>query len=140
MKTTLVIGTFISLCLLVYSCDTPLNEYQPQNEGERQITELLITFQNACNNGDIGTLQALFHDNGTYESVRGGQITKSQIAETDPDWWAVSGKIQMSSPEITIGENECKVFVNTKHGAHFKAANVFNLVKENGKWLIMSVK
>ena len=89
MKVILGTGAIISLCMVLSSCDSSLNDYQPQNEDERQIAELLITFQDACNNGDIGTLQALFHDNGTYESVRGGQITKGQIAETDPDWWTV---------------------------------------------------
>jgi hypothetical protein len=61
-------------------------------------------------------------------------------SETNPEWWTVSGKIQMSSPEITISEKMCKVFVKTKHGSHFKAANVFTFVNEDDQWLIINVK
>jgi len=140
MKRTLFIIFILSIFLLFNSCDTPLNEYQAKNEDEKQIIALLNTFLEANNSGDLINLQKTFHDNGIYKSLRGGQVTKSQITETQPEWFTIAGKIELKNPEIKIAENEATVQVKSKHGAHFTSSEIFTLIKENNRWLIMKVE
>ena len=137
MKRALLIGFIISAFLLFNSCDTPLNDYQPKSEDEKQIIVLLNTYLEANNSGDLINLQKTFHDNGIYKSVRGGQVTKSQITETQPEWFTIAGKIELLNSEIEINSKDATVLVTEKHGTHYKTAGLYTLVKENGHWLIM---
>ena len=140
MRRILYVSVVLSFILLLNSCDSSLNSYKPKNEEERQIISLLITFSDACNKGDLTKIKSVFHENGVYNGVRGGQVTKSQITETDPKWWTLAGKIQIKNPEFKINEEEAEVLVKVKHGAHFSKYSVFNLKKSGDQWLIMEVE
>jgi hypothetical protein len=43
MKKILLIGLFLNIALLFFSCDTPINEYKPKSDDEKQIIALLNT-------------------------------------------------------------------------------------------------
>jgi hypothetical protein len=140
MKRIIFIGFLLSTVLLFISCETSINEYKPKNEKEKQIIALLNTFVDSCNNGDLKRLQDTFHDGGIYNSVRGGQVTKSEITQKDPEWFTVAGKIELKNPEFEINGNLATILVTARHGNHYKGASLFTLVKEDNQWLIMKVE
>jgi hypothetical protein len=133
MKRIIFIGFLLSTVLLFFSCGTSINEYKPKNENEKQIIALLSTYVDSCNNGDLKRLQATFHDGGIYNSVRGGQITSSEITQKDPEWFTIAGKIQLKNPEFKINGNQATVLVTARHGNHYKGASLFKLIKQNNQ-------
>ena len=136
MRRILLVFLTLNLFLIFNSCDTPLNKYQPKNEDEKQIIALLESFCDACNNGDLAKLQSIFHDEGVFNSVRGGKVTKSQITEKESEWFTVSGKIKLKNPDFTLGSSDATVTVQGKHGTHYTTGHRFTLAKENDRWLI----
>jgi len=133
---------FISLILITFllfnSCDTPLNEYKPKNEDEKQIIVLLNTHLDARNHGDLNILMSTFHDGGIYISGRGREIKASEIVDTKPEWWISDGEVKLSDPKITINGNEATVITTARYGT-YKTAHVYSMINENGNWLIMKV-
>ena len=140
MKRIIFIWIVLSTFLQFISCETSINEYKPKNDDEKQIIALLNTYVDSCNNGDLKRLQTTFHDGGIYNSVRGGQVTKSEITQKDPEWFTIAGKIQLKNPEFEINGNKATVLVTARHGKHYKGASLFTLVKEDKQWLIMKVE
>ena len=134
-----LINCFIlAIFLLSISCDTPLTEYNPKNEDEKQIVDLLQKYADARNNEDVIGIQSLFHDNGIYLSGAGPKYTKSEIATTDPMWWSEMGEYRITDPDIKINGNEALVSMNSWYGkGRFQAA--VTLVKEDGNWLVMKL-
>lgn len=137
MKRALLIGIIISALLLFNSCDTPLNEYKPKSDDEKQIIALLNTYADARNKGDLNRLQSTFQDNGVYISNDGIKVPKAEIVKTESEWWVSGGKFELLNPEIKINSKDATVLATEKHGTHFKTAGLYTLVKENGNWLIM---
>ena len=140
MKRILFVVLSLSSLLISTSCDTPIEKYKPKNEDEKQIIALLNTFCDACNSGDLAELQSIFHEEGIFNSVRGGKVTKSQMTEKEPEWFTISGKIKLKNPKITFGNNEARVTVQGKHGTHYTTGHRFTLAKENDRWLIMEFR
>ena len=130
----------LSVFLLLQSCETSLTEYTPKNDSEKQIKELLTTYVDARNKGDIATLAALFHDNGKYLAGNGATWTKIQIAESKPEWWVQYGTVKLLNSEFTITDTEATVTSTGKWGYTFKTPHIAALIKEDGKWLIVKVK
>lgn len=138
MKKIFLMTTTILLVLVLNSCDTPLKEYSPKNEDEKNIIALLNTYCDARNSADLEKLQETFHDNGIYISGRGGQFTKEKIVETNPKDW-LDNKVDLYDPEFKISGNEAKVTMTAKYGT-FKTTQIYSLVNENNNWLIMKVE
>jgi len=130
----------LSACLLFNSCDTPLNEYVPKNDTEKDITALLNTYLDARNNGDIKRLTSTFADNGQYIAGNGARWTKSKIAESDAEWWLQYGKVKLLNPEFNINGNQATVSSTGKWGVAYKTPHIASLVKQEGNWLIVKVK
>ena len=129
--------------LLFNSCDTPLSEYVPKDDEEKNIVNLLNTYIDARNNGDMNTLASLFLDNGQYVAGVGRTFTKSQIAESQPAWWVQMGKIRLLNSEFTITGNEARVSSTAKWGKGLSASpytHVATLVKEDGRWLFLKIE
>jgi hypothetical protein len=57
--------------LVLNSYDTPLGKYEPKNNEEKSVLELLNAYLYARNNGDMETLASLFHEQGQYFSFSG---------------------------------------------------------------------
>ena len=138
MTKALLISLAFSTLLIVNSCDSSIEKYNPKNEDEKQIVSLLITFCDACNSGDLTKLQSIFHDYGVFNSVRGGKVTKSKMTEKNPEWFTISGKIKLKNPKFTMGDNDATVTVQGKHGTHYTTGHRFTLIKENDRWLIVN--
>ena len=139
MRKTLPISFILAAFLLFNSCDTPLKEYKPKNDDEKRIVSLLQRFTDARNNEDVIGIQSTFQDGGKYIAGNGVEYTKSQIATSDPKWWTSYGKFGITDPDIKIEGNKAQVSMNTWFGkARYQAA--YNLIKEDGKWLIETVR
>jgi Domain of unknown function (DUF4440) len=139
MKRTLLSIFILSVVLLFNSCDTPLNEYKPKSDDEKQIIALLNAYLDARNNGDINRLASMFHEKGEYIAGIGATFTKKQIAESKPDWWIQFGTLKLLSPEFKINGNEATVNSTAKFGMALKSPHICTLIKENGNWCIMKI-
>jgi len=138
MKNILLIGLFLNIVLLFISCDTPINEYKPKSDDEKQIIALLNTYVEARNSGNLKILRSTFNDDGVYISGRGREIKASEIVNTKPEWWTSDGEVKLYDPEITINGNKASVMTTARYGT-YKTAHIYTLINENGNWLIMKV-
>ena len=130
----------LAAILLLTSCDSSLQDYKPKNDAEKSIKDLLVTYVEARNNGDVDTIMSLLHENCQYAAGTGGTFTKSQLADKNPDWWVEWGKIKLLNSEFKINDNVATVSSTGKWGVHFKNPHVCTLVNEDGKWLITKIK
>jgi len=139
MKRILLVFFTLSLFLIFISCDTPLTEYKPKNEDEKQIVDLLQKYTDARNNEDGIGWQATFHDDGKLIVGTGTEHTKDQIAKLAPEMVTTYGKLAITNPNIKINGDKAQVSMNTWLGkAKWEA--VYNLVKEDGNWLILEAR
>ena len=136
MKRIVIFSVIVASIFLYISCDTPISKYETKDADEKQIVSLLNTFCDACNSGDLTKLQSIFHDDGVFNSVRGGKVTKSKMTEKNSEWFTISGKIKLKNPNFTIGDDDATVTVQGKHGAHYTTGHRFTLIKVNDRWLI----
>ena len=137
MKRFFYISFFLATFLVLNSCNTPLNEYDPKNDAEKNITDLLNTYLDARNNGDINRLQSTFHDNATYFHIESKiTFTKIKIIDSDPEWW-VNHKVELFNPVIKINDNDATVSVAGESAGLERCRHIYTLIKEDGKWLIM---
>jgi hypothetical protein len=139
MKKILLIALSLNIVLLFISCDTPINEYKPKSDDEKQIIALLNTYVEARNSGNLKILRSTFHDNGIYISGRGREIKANKILDTKPEWWTSDGDVKLYEPKITINGNKASVMTTAKYGS-FSTAHIYTLINENGNWLIMKVE
>lgn len=127
MKSIQYFIVIIFACLLLNSCEKSLNEYVPENDTEKKIVSLLNTYVDARNNGDIKILTSIFADNAKYIAGNGARWTKSQIANSDPEWWVQYGKVKLLNSEFKISENDATVTSTGKWGYTFKTPHITSL-------------
>ena len=60
----------IAICSM-YSCSTPIEEYQAKNNDEKDIIDLLKRFTELANTGNTEQILTLFHENGVLVTGRG---------------------------------------------------------------------
>jgi hypothetical protein len=139
MRNSLFALVTISLIILFNSCDTPINEYKPKSDDEKQIIALLNTYVEARNKKDLQAMQATFTKDAIYYGGTGAVIKASEIPTSDPEWWAMYGNLKLYDPKITINGNEAKIALVTLYGTAGRFEAAYTLVKENGNWLIKKV-
>ena len=130
------IGILIAICSM-YSCSTPIEEYQAKNNDEKDIIDLLKRFTELANTGNTEQILTLFHENGVLVTGRGNiALSREKMSKWKQEDWLSDGLRKFYNPEITINGNEAKVMVQAKFG-NYKTPKLFTLVKENNEWLIM---
>jgi hypothetical protein len=139
MKRTFFFCFILTTFLLLNSCDTPLNEYKPKSDDEKQIIALLNTYADARNKQDLAGMQATFTKDGIYYGGQGGEFKASEFLNTDPEFWTSYGELRLYDPKITIIGNEAKISLVTLYGTAGRFHAAYTLVKENGNWLIKEV-
>ena len=139
MKNSLFALVAISLIILFNSCDTPINEYKPKSDDEKQIIAILNTHVDARNKKDLKGMQATFTKDGIYYRGTGAVINASEIATSDPEWWKMYGDLRLYDPKISINGNEAKLTLVTLYGTAGRFQAAYTLEKENGNWLIKEV-
>lgn len=131
-----IIFTALQL-FLIYSCGTPIEEYQAKNNDEKGIVDLLIRYTEAINTGNTEQILNLFHKNGEYVTGRGNVIlSREKMSKRKPEDWLSDGLRNLYNPEIKINGNEATVMMQAKFGV-YKTPKIFTVVKENDKWLIL---
>lgn len=131
-----IIFTALQL-FLIYSCGTPIEEYQAKNNDEKGIVDLLIRYTEAINTGNTEQILNLFHENGEYVTGRGNVIlSREKMSKRKPEDWLSDGLRNLYNPEIKINGNEATVMMQAKFGV-YKTPKIFTVVKENDKWLIL---
>jgi hypothetical protein len=139
MKRILFISIALTIVLLFTSCDTPINEYKPKSDDEKQIIALLNTYVEARNKQDLKGMQATFTKDGIYYGGMGGEFKASEFSNTDPEFWTSYGELTLYDPKITINGNVAKIALVTLYGTAGRFEAAYTLVKKNGNWLIKKV-
>jgi hypothetical protein len=87
--------------------------------------------------GDGNKILELFNENGVYVTPRGREtLSREQISKRD---WLEAGPRNLFNPKIQINGNESTAIVEVRFG-NYKVPKVFNMTKENNKWLITKIE
>ncbi len=81
MKRAIIHIVTLTLLFTSISCGTPVSEYEPKNQAEKEIKTLLIEYQDFRNKHDLDGLLALFRgDAKIMQGYRGKYkyVTKKQ--------------------------------------------------------------
>lgn len=134
------IWIFTAALLLLCSCEKPLHEYVPVNDGEKEIIGILDQYLAARNNNDVQKLASLFVEKGIYLAGDGNAFkSRDAIANSDPTWWTQYGTQVILNPEFNIEENKAVVSTMGKWGVNFRYPQTFSLVKQDGSWLFTRI-
>jgi hypothetical protein len=137
MKKIIITMAFFIFLFISFSCGTPVSEYEPKNQAEKEIKALLIEYLNCRNKHDLDGLLALFHDDVKLKfALFSNYVTKGQLREIFPDHFESFPTVEFTNAKMEVAENKalvnCKVNVS---GAKLKG--IFDLVKENDRWLFI---
>ena len=141
--------------LLYTGCDTSIAKYAPQNQAEREILSLLMEYKEAKYSFEIDKLLPLLHDRGEFTFQCGQMVTKTELKEMLPGFWAtlrsgdtaiiplvhecINGDYyesgEFNNPVIEIRDNTARANVLFTHGV-CRVMLYFTLCRENDRWLI----
>ncbi|WP_022669077.1 hypothetical protein [Desulfospira joergensenii] len=147
----------LAACAMGLGCDTPISEYRPKAPVEKEILPILIEFQEARNHYDIKRLLPLLHDRGQFSFGCGIMVSKAELEKMLPEFWAKmrSEKLAvvplaheclngdyypsgvLKEPIIKINGNTAKARVWFTKRFSSSLLLFFNLVREDGKWVII---
>lgn len=131
---------FITALFVLCSCDTPMSEYVPANDDEKEIVGILDRFLEARNGNDVQKLAALFQESGEYIAGDGTALKgRDAIAHSDPVWWTQYGKQKLLNLELPIDKSTAAVSTTGRWGVRHRYPQIYTLVKEDGSWLITKV-
>lgn len=154
-KTHLLVA-IILIAICVGACsNTPLKEYVPSGPEEAEIITLLIQYQEARIQFDLDRYLRCLHDRGAYHYASRIMVSKKELAELLPDFWAqlqkgsrsfypmcrenLSGNyfvdFDLVNPSIIVHQNKADVTV-TYVNTGWRLEHYISLVKEHDRWLI----
>ena len=153
LKTKICLSSLI--IILTLSCSGPsLEEYVPKNS-EKKIIPLLIEYQDAKINCDLDQFLACLHEHGLYHFGRGFMVSKRELKESLPSFWAglksgsriaypmnremITGNYILTGrfydPQIVVKQETAEVIVTfIKWG--WRLRHYILMAKENEQWLI----
>jgi hypothetical protein len=132
MAWTLTFLFFISL----FACAT-LKDYKPKSKEDAAIKDVLVTFGEAENKGDVQGASPFLHE--SFMAPVGRQRTvlaKKEYLEDLPKRAAEGPQITIGEPQMTIMGNKADVKCPLTVGSEWHGTIIFHLVRENNKWLI----
>ena len=151
MKTVMV----LAFCFFLSCSGSALSEYAPRSAEEKEIVAVLIQYQNAKRHCDLESFLDCLHENGAYHFGRGYVLTKKELKENLPSFWAglqsgsrsvypmnremITGNYIISgefyNPQIVIDRDSAAVTMTfMKWGWRLK--HYISLRKENKRWHI----
>lgn len=151
-----LIGAAWAVVIAVCGCTlSPLEAYVPRNPEEEQILSLLIAYQDARSRFDVERFLGCLHDKGTYHHASRVMLSKKELSEALPGFWAqlqkgersfypmcrenLSGnyfvRFRLFDPTIKVVGNTATVTVIYSN-AHWRLHHYISLVKEGDTWLI----
>ncbi len=149
--------SLLIITLAISSCfDTPIANYEPKNEDEREIISVLIQYQDAKNHFDIEKFLFFLHDKGQFSFQCGRMVSKNILKEELPGFWAevksgnpgiipithecVNGDYyksgELNNPHIEVNNDSAKATVSFSKGV-LRLLQHFTLLREDDQWLII---
>ena len=144
MKRSPIFVTIFLISLLGFIGCATLNDYKAKTADEEEIKATLVKYFEAWENRDIDGVLSYIHEDA--KMMTGGLdrvvLSKKQFSEYVPQvYWSKAPKLELGSPKMNVMGDEATVrvpFICMDTGQPF---NMFmELVRENGKWYIMSNK
>jgi len=144
MKHNSVFVTILVISLLGFIGCATLNDYKAKTADEEEIKTTLVKYFEARNNYDIDGV--LFYIHEEAKMMTGGLdrvvLSKKQFSEYVPGrYWSKAPKLELGSPKMNVMGDEATVrvpFICMVSGQSFMM--FMELVRENGKWYILSSK
>jgi len=135
-----LINSFILATIIMFiSCGTPLEQYQPKNETEKELTEAVLRHADARISGDADKILAGFHDNCQVSLRPNVMLSKQQLIELKADDWTYDGKVNFSDPKFDVVGDKAIVNLKLNIGVAGNRNSHYTMIKENGEWLISNV-
>ena len=134
----MLIGAMI---LLMAGCVTGEKQVKPISPQEQEIFQLFSDMESAWNQQDADTYITFWHPDlrlklGTPRSPK--YYSKTEYAKVLPQRMAEMGPYKMVNPKVLkIDGDKAKARVTVRKSSR-DYKNVFNLLRENGRWLIVS--
>ena len=131
-----------TFCLLIFfiGCVTTLKDYKPKSSAEEPIKIILVIYENEWNKHNQAGVLALFHDRANIMYGLERHIaSKKEFVDILPERIAANPAIELSAPKINIKGDKAIAKVNLSTRGH-QIQMIFNMVRENSKWFIMSLK
>jgi hypothetical protein len=127
----------LGMLLLAGCSEATLQNYRTQNAEESQIKDLLARFQDALNTGDPRLAGELVHRNlkamiGPNRKI----VSREEYLESFSARMAGRPLSVFVTPEITLAGQRADVRLTMTTGTG-KTPMVFQLVREDGRWLIL---
>lgn len=146
------------LCIFIILCacsNTPIEDYLPKNQEEKDIVALLVQYQEARKHFHLEQYLGCLHEQGIYHHASRVMLSKKALAARLPGFWAelqkgnrlffpmcrenLSGNyfvgFRLVNPTIYIDRNTATVtaiYVNTG----WRIRHYISLIKENNRWWI----
>ena len=150
------LSCIILVISLSYLSGTSLQDYQPRNQDEQKIVELLIKFETAKQESDLTVYLSCLGENGWYMHRGHLMVRKNELAALLPAFWK-GNKENNAHFKPMCRENINGNFLNgsfldpiisiTKNSAHaaitfqtpivrWRTLLFLDFEKKNGEWLI----
>ena len=134
----LLIGTMV---LLMVGCVTGEKQIKQTSLEEQEIFQLFSEMQSAWNKQDIDTYITFWHPDlrlklGTPQKPK--YFSKAEYAKVLPQRMADFGPYKMVNPKILKIEGDNAKVKVTIRKSHRDYKNIFNLLREDGRWRIVS--
>ena len=129
----------LSGILLLISCGTPLENYQPKNDTEKDLKETILRHANARMQGDVNQILSGLSENCQIELYPGAKLSKNQLKSVNVDDWNYDGDVHFSDPEFTIAGDKASVSLKLNLGIAGKRLTTIELIRENNTWLISQI-
>jgi len=104
-------GLAILIVFLLSACGTPLNDYHPKNEEEKEIKTLLVQFTENRNNYDVNNMASCLADNCSIDYF-GRSLTKASfVSGMKRSDLESRGKFKYTNPKFNIADKSAQVSI-----------------------------
>jgi len=129
------------MVLLMVGCVTGEKQIKQTSLEEQEIFQLFSEMQSAWNKQDIDTYITFWHPDlrlklGTPQKPK--YFSKAEYAKVLPQRMADFGPYKMVNPKILKIEGDNAKVKVTIRKSHRDYKNIFNLLREDGRWRIVS--
>ena len=141
MKRSSIFLTIFFISLLGFIGCATLNDYKAKTPDEEEIKTTLVKYFEEWDNHDADGVLSVVHEDA--KMMTGGVdrlvLSKKQFSEYLPRRLKIAPKLEVGSPKMNVRGDEATVKVPFS-GTGFNLVMTMELVKENGKWYILSSK
>jgi hypothetical protein len=125
----------IFLIFLLNACGTPLHDYNPKNEKEKEIKSLLVQFTEYRNNYDVNNMAACLADICIINFYGVSLKKASFVSRMKRGDLESIGKFKFTDPKFNIVDEIAQVSIRFRQGLTAFTVN-FKMIHENSGWKI----